>query len=498
MSTLTGHLTSVSKIEWIYLGTHLISTSNDGIIKLWNIKNSENIVTLSGHEERIWGFGIKKLDIVNELSEITNKISETNLIENNDLFFDQLISNISNNHLTDVNKFKEINNSENFDLQNYDETVVSEFKNLIRNFTNKKLKTEEPISLDFITGGSDSKIILWEDNTAQKEIEILKEKEIKLMKEEMLRNISKSHSYKEAMTLSLELDHKRDFFTNFISYIKNFRKTSIEDHNTRHFGKIIDFSNDLTEIQEIKKKSNKKNDEYNNNINISKNQKNNINLIINNRRICENIENKGDNNEKYNPELDEDNELENDFFNNDLNFDYLVDDLREIILENLHIILEIIRDNNIKVKDYFYSQILLKLLFKTIPAEMFLKNKKGVKLFLKKSKGEKHIKEGRKLGEKSKFMNHPDDKMNHPGDKSSLGVHTNEIDKNIDEYAGNKSDKESKGYLTKYQKIDFMENFAIVKSYTEKHIDRLNREITSSYILDIILNSLFLIPSSTM
>jgi hypothetical protein len=318
------------------------------------------------------------------------------------------------------------------------------------------------------------------------------------MKEEMLRNISKSHSYKEAMTLSLELDHKRDFFTNFISYIKNFRKTSIGDHNTRHFGKIIDFSNDLTEIQEIKKKSSKKNDEYNNNINISQNQQNNINLIINNRRICENIENKGDNNEKFNPELDEDNELENDFFNNDLNFDYLLDDLREIILENLHIILEIIRDNNIKVKDYFYSQILLKLLFKTIPAEMFLKNKKGVKLFLKKSKGEKHIKEDRKLGEKSKFMNHPDDKMNHPGDKSSLGVHTNEIEKNIDEYAGNKSDKESKGYLTKYQKIDFMENFAIVKSYTEKHIDRLNREITSSYILDIILDSLFLIPSSTM
>ena len=60
LNTYEGHLSSVLKIDWVYRGTHLISSGGDGLIKLWNAKTSENILTLDAHDGKIWDFDINK------------------------------------------------------------------------------------------------------------------------------------------------------------------------------------------------------------------------------------------------------------------------------------------------------------------------------------------------------------------------------------------------------------------------------------------------------
>ena len=55
---MEGHLTSVLKVFWVYYGTHLISSGGDGLIKFWNVKTSECINTVQGHEGKIWGIDL--------------------------------------------------------------------------------------------------------------------------------------------------------------------------------------------------------------------------------------------------------------------------------------------------------------------------------------------------------------------------------------------------------------------------------------------------------
>ena len=131
LNTLEGHLSSVLKVDWIYHGTHLISSGADGLIKFWNIKTSECINTIDGHEGKIWA-----MDVNNE----------------ND-------------------------------------------------------------TLSFITGGTDSKIFIWNDITAEKEKEMLTEQEEKMNKEDNLRMMNYQGQYIDALKLSLEVNHKNNFIT---------------------------------------------------------------------------------------------------------------------------------------------------------------------------------------------------------------------------------------------------------------------------------------------
>lgn len=141
----------------------------------------------------------------------------------------------------------------------------------------------------------------------------------------------------------------------------------------------------------------------------------------------------------------------------------VIEELNSIVLDYAGKLLEIVRDNNIKYNTFYYAQILLKIIIKIIPYTQFLG--KGAKIKGSKAKSKKENISKEKVGSALEMLS-----------------------------AGLPSENQEDQSLAKFNKLNFIENFAIIKSYTDKHLDRLDREITSTYMIDMILDSLILIP----
>lgn len=330
INTFEGHLSSVLRIHWIYYGTHIISAGADGLVKFWNLKTSECLNTLNAHEGKIWA-----LDVIEE---------------------------------TD-NKITDLENLENQEKESFDKNI-NNFK--------------------FITGGTDSKITIWTDVTAQKETESLKIEEEKMLKTERLRILNDNKEYYEAMKLALDLNHKNDF----MSIFKNFINDNMKGDETLS-------SND------------------------------NISIIINNRKYLDE------------QDLDSNSFRDLDFaklYKERLNKILKDAEFRKIILNNVDKVLEISRDNNIRAAGFFYAQIILKLILISTNFEDFT-NKNNNK----------------KLGSKNKGI------------------------------------KKLKTIIVPPQTIDYVENFEIVKAYSQKHLERINRELTKSYLIDHVLEKMKII-----
>ena len=58
--TFEGHECSVMRIEFISKSTQILSAGGDGLIKLWNVKTGECMLTLDEHDDRVWSFVINK------------------------------------------------------------------------------------------------------------------------------------------------------------------------------------------------------------------------------------------------------------------------------------------------------------------------------------------------------------------------------------------------------------------------------------------------------
>jgi hypothetical protein len=241
----------------------------------------------------------------------------------------------------------------------------------------------------FITGGTDSKITIWTDITAQKETETLKNEEEKILKSERLKILNDNKEYYEAMRLALDLNHKSDF----MSILKN-------------------FINDNLKIESVSTPNDQ------------------ISVIINNRKYLDE------------QDLDSSSFGKLDYtklFKEKLNNILKDSEFRKIIMDNIDKVLEISRDNNIRASAFLYAQIILKLILISTNFEDFL-NKNFNK----------------KLGLKNKAL---------------------------------------KRYKTKQlpQTIDYIENFEIVKSYSQKHLERINRELTKSFLIDHVLEKMKII-----
>lgn len=230
----------------------------------------------------------------------------------------------------------------------------------------------------FITGGTDSKITLWSDVTKTKEKENLEKEEEKLNKEEQLRNLGYGRDYLNAMKLSLEINHKGNFMNSLQRFITNEFNDSIsstEDH---------------------------------------------ISMIINNRKHLEGLDSESNAGPKY-----------------DLIMEKILKNktLRQMIKENLPLVLEIIRDNNVKSSTFMYVQIILKLILLSTNYE--------------------------------NFFNKNEDKNEEP----------------------NTNNKTGKRRIP----TELSENLEIIRLYSGKHLERIDREATKAYLIEYVINKMKLV-----
>jgi hypothetical protein len=329
INTFEGHLSSVLRIHWVYFGTHVISAGADGLVKFWNLKTSECLNTINAHEGKIWA-----LDV---LDETGNKNTSTESQEAAD---------------------------------------NSESEKRLNNFR-------------FITGGTDSKITIWTDVTAQKETETLRTEEDKILKTERLRIMNDNKEYYDAMRLALDLNHKNYFMSVLKNFVNDNLKSQEETSSTDPISIII---NNRKHLDEHDLDSNTVGE-----IDSAKMYKENLNKIL------------------------KDSEF------------------RKIIHDNIDKVLEISRDNNIRASGFLYAQIILKLILVSTNFEDFVNKNHNKKLGLK-NKGLRNLKI-RKLP----------------------------------------------------QTIDYIENFEIVKSYSQKHLERINRELTKSFLIDHVIEKMKII-----
>lgn len=57
--TFQGHSNSVLRVSFISSGLQLISSSSDGLLKLWNISTNECVNSFDAHEEKIWALAVR-------------------------------------------------------------------------------------------------------------------------------------------------------------------------------------------------------------------------------------------------------------------------------------------------------------------------------------------------------------------------------------------------------------------------------------------------------
>lgn len=58
--TFEGHSNSVLRVDFISQGQQLVSSSSDGLVKLWNIKGEECVTSLDNHEDKVWALALSE------------------------------------------------------------------------------------------------------------------------------------------------------------------------------------------------------------------------------------------------------------------------------------------------------------------------------------------------------------------------------------------------------------------------------------------------------
>jgi U3 small nucleolar RNA-associated protein 13 len=344
IGSISGHKRAITDLNFSQYAKLLASSSTDKTIKVWNLNDFSCINTFEGH--------------LGSVLKVQWVYCGTHILSSG---------------ADGLAKLWNLKTSECLNTINAHEGKIWALDVLDSRDTKSNI-------CQFVTGGTDSKIMLWTDITHEKEKENLEQEEDKLLKKEKLRFLNENKNYYEGMSLSLELNHKNEFLTIF----RNF------------FDDIYKNKNGQTQ-----------------------NDSDQISLIINNRKCLE--ENSGE----YNS-LEVATTLKKTISNiiNDQEF-------KNIVLKNLDKILEITRDFSIKTTNFLYAQILLKFILVSYKHEIFSEK------------------------------------------EASLG-------------------KRNKKLRTK-KEINYIDNFSILKSYSEKHLERINREIIRAYLIDFVIEKMKII-----
>lgn len=199
--TLQGHDGSVLQVDFLGNGLQLLSCGSDNLIKLWNLGTGECIKSFSGHNDRIWTL---------------NLLREPNLTHNS-------LANSEKDHQK--------------------ASTTSDPNSTICNSSSNGLQTTRFM----VTGGSDSQLILWMDNTRQVEDE---ENAKNLKRIEDLNEIDMLFNRREYQNaLNLSIRQKLQYKT-YLILEKLLKPCFSNDKSSNHVSSIIEWIESL-DTQEL-------------------------------------------------------------------------------------------------------------------------------------------------------------------------------------------------------------------------------------------------------
>lgn len=184
LRTFEGHDASVLCVRFLRKGAQLVSAGADGLVKVWSVKDSECVNTFDAHTDKIWALAVRPADM-NSATDAIGAAGDDDGADDDD----------------------------NADASGDEEMDGGEGKSSGKKSKQSKRKSDGAGSkqipeyeIEIVTGGGDSVLNVWRDvtsKTAESEVEAA---EAALMKQQTLYNAMSSRDYAKAITLTLELD----------------------------------------------------------------------------------------------------------------------------------------------------------------------------------------------------------------------------------------------------------------------------------------------------
>lgn len=173
--TLEGHTASVLNAIYINHATQIISSSADGLLRLWTIRSGECLKTMEDHQDRVWA--LQSLPLTSQEKEDQAEWAKTK---------------------------REAEAAAAAAMDVDDEEDDGEPKKAADATTSgdEEMLAEQ---LYFFSAGSDARVILWKDATADEEAARLHEAEEVLLVEQSLSNDLRHKRYTQALRKAMKL-----------------------------------------------------------------------------------------------------------------------------------------------------------------------------------------------------------------------------------------------------------------------------------------------------
>lgn len=173
LRTFEGHANSVLKAIWLppsskesrtSRGVQVASAAGDGLVKIWNAQNSECAATLDNHIDRVWALAVKPAPILPSSERKARSVAST------------------------------------------DDDIET---------------SGEGSQLELVSGSADSTLTFWNDTTTETALAATTQATQRIEQDQELQNAIRSANYREAIVLSLQLNHPKRLLEVFKSAIDN-------------------------------------------------------------------------------------------------------------------------------------------------------------------------------------------------------------------------------------------------------------------------------------
>jgi WD40 repeat protein len=182
LRSFEGHDASALNVRFLRKGTQLVSCGADGLLKLWEIRGGECLNTFDAHTQKIWALAVRPAELKDVESSSAGSGS----------------ASAAASFASKEDKSKKKNNAMEEDGVDKDDAKAPIEEDEERFFEH-----------ELVTGGGDSVLNVWNDVTSAEAENAVAATEEALLKQQSLMTAMALRDYKQAVSLTLELDQPR-------------------------------------------------------------------------------------------------------------------------------------------------------------------------------------------------------------------------------------------------------------------------------------------------